>query len=148
MMEAVKEPRPIKLSPELVATYTEPNQPERSGRIALNKTSTAIMEKNAVEFVLLLWDQDNRKVGIRPISKKDPRAYRIKYSPNLGSASFSAKTFFDYIGLNYSQTRTRPAVWNDDDALLEVDIPDDLLLQQKQQKLISIPPGNQISKAG
>ena len=47
------------------------------GRISLNKTATAILERDAVEFVLLLWDPIKRQVGIRPITKKDQRAYRL-----------------------------------------------------------------------
>ena len=49
------------------------------GRVSFNKAATALFEKNAVENVLLLWDEQNRLVGVRPITKKDNRAYKLHF---------------------------------------------------------------------
>src|SRR4051812_28365656 len=61
------------------------------GRIALNKTATARFERDAVEFVILLWDKESRRIAIRPITKKDARAYRVSYGQKGNGAGFSAK---------------------------------------------------------
>src|SRR5690348_15937302 len=76
------------------------------GRLSLNKTATVMLEKNAVEYVLVLWDKDDRKIAIRPITKKDPRAYSVTYGVKGNGAGFSAKTFCDYINLDYTQSRS------------------------------------------
>lgn len=110
----------------------------KSGRIAINKAAALIFEKNAVEFVLLLWDKENRKIGIRPITKKDSRAYPVKYGPKNNGAYFAAKTFFDYVNLDYAETRAFPAVWNEEESILEAQIPAEHLRDERQQRLIEI----------
>jgi hypothetical protein len=91
--------------------------------MAINKRATAFFEKNAVEYVLLLWDGDQKKIAIRPIAKRDQRAYRLKYGDKGNGAGFSAKTFFDHIGLDYSESRPMPASWDVEQDMLVVDVP-------------------------
>ena len=93
------------------------------GRMAINKRATSFFEKNAVEYVLVLWDADTKKIAIRPIAKRDPRAYRLKYGEKGNGAGFSAKTFFDHIGLDFSESRPMPAHWDDDQDMLVIDVP-------------------------
>ena len=120
----------------------------KSGRIALNKAATATLEKNAVEFVLLLWDKENHKIGVRPITKKDPRAYNLKYGPKNNGAYFSSKTFFDYVGIDYSQTRAFPATWLEDESILEAVVPFEYLKDDKQQRLIEMDTHKRSAKSG
>jgi hypothetical protein len=117
-------------SPSITAT--------KLGRLAINKTASQFLEKNAVEFVLLLWDAENRKIGIRPIGKKDPRSYNVVYGNKGNGAGFSAKTFLDYIGLDYSISRVLQATWNGDQEILEADVPVEYLSGKTQQKLIEM----------
>src|SRR5712691_7182022 len=85
------------------------------GRIALNKAATAILEKQAVENVVLLWDLETKRFAIRPISKKDSRAYLVHYGKNGNGAGFSAVTFLDHIGYNYRDgSNAFPAEWNEE----------------------------------
>jgi len=102
------------------------------GRMALNKAATVPFEKQAVENVLVMWDADRRQFAIRPITKKDTRSYKITYGAKGNGAGFSAKTFFDYIGLDFSESRTMSAEWNDQDGMFEVKVPDEFFLQKKQ----------------
>ena len=102
------------------------------GRMSLNKAATAPFEKQAVENVLLMWDAEKRQFAIRAISKKDTRSYRLSYGAKGNGAGFSAKTFFDYIGFDYSESRTMPAEWNDNEVMFEVNIPDEYFLHKKQ----------------
>ena len=93
------------------------------GRISLNKTATITLEKNAVEFVLLMWDKDNHQIGIRPISKKDPRAYRLSYGAKGNGASFSAVTFLNYTNYDWSKTRSFPVEWNQQEDYFQFKVP-------------------------
>jgi len=101
----------------------------KSGRMAFNKDATSILKTNAVEYVVLLWDADKNMVGVRPISKKDPRAYTLRYSKRGQSdgCGFSSVTFFNHIGVDVSKTRTMPTKWVADEGMFVVEIPDEYL---------------------
>jgi hypothetical protein len=111
------------------------------GRIAINKSATEHFEKNAVEFVLLLWDGAASRFAIRPILKKDSRSYRVTYGEKGNGAGFSAKTFLDHIGLDYSSSRSMSAMWNKESDQLEVQVPPEFLkAASEQQNLIEMEP--------
>lgn len=106
-------------------------------RVGLNQAATEIMKKNAVERVLLLWDNDHHRMAVRPITKKDPRAYML--SSAKSSTMFSAKAFLEYIGYDFSETRSFPADWNEEEGLLEIEIPTEHLKGHQQQgKLLAV----------
>ena len=106
------------------------------GRLALNKTATATLEKEAVEFVLLLWDASKRQIGIRPITKKDPRAYRLSYGKKGNGAGFSAKTFMDYVGYDNKESRSFPVRWDEGESMFIGEVPAEYLQHQRQQPLL------------
>jgi hypothetical protein len=105
------------------------------GRISLNKKATVKMEKDAVENVLLMWDGPKRQIGIRPISKKDPRAYRVAYGKKGNGAGFSAKTFLDHIGYSFKESRAFSVAWDESEAMFIAEVPADLLGLQPQLTL-------------
>lgn len=110
----------------------------RLGRIAINKTATQFLEKEAVEFVLLMWDSENRRIAMRPIGKKDARSYRLVYGQKGNGAGFSAKTFLDYIGLDYSSSRVLQATWNVEQGILEAEVPAEFMVSKAQQNLLEM----------
>ena len=95
------------------------------GRLGINQHAAKYFRQNAVEFVLLLWDKDARQMAIRPLTKKDARAYAVTYDKKGkgGGAGFFGKTFFDFIEYDYAETRSFPAVWNESEGILEVKLP-------------------------
>jgi hypothetical protein len=105
----------------------------KMGRLALNKAATSKLEGDAVENALLLWDKDRRIIGIRPITKKDDRSYKINYDKKGGGSGFSAKTFFDYIGYDYTETRTLPAKWNEQEMAFLIEVPEAHLKAERSQ---------------
>ena len=90
-----------------------------AGRLALNATAARLFQKNAVEFVLLLWDKEQRKVGIRPIGKRDQRSFKVTYSKKHDGAGISAKSFLDHIGWNMNKRQVFQAFWSEQDGILE-----------------------------
>jgi hypothetical protein len=108
------------------------------GRISLNKTATTVLETDAVEFVLLLWDASKRQVGVRPITKKDQRAYRLAYGKKGNGAGFSAKTFLDHIGFNYTESRSFPIKWDEQESMFIGEVPQEILQEGRQQSLLSM----------
>jgi hypothetical protein len=93
------------------------------GRLSLHRATTEILQANAAKAALLLWDRVDLKIGIQPISPTDNRAYDITYVEKDINAFMSAKRFLDWIGYDYSTTRTFDAVWNEKTGVFEIDIP-------------------------
>ena len=106
------------------------------GQLAFNQFAARILQKDAIEFVLIMWDGEQRKLAIKSTNnKKDARAYRIRYNEKGNGASFSCKTFLDYIGLNYAERRAVPIEINtNNEMFVEVKIPDEMFVQKTGQQ--------------
>jgi hypothetical protein len=73
-------------------------------------------------------------------NKKDPRAYRMRYNEKGNGAVFSAKTFLDYVGIDYSERTPIPIeIRTDAENFLEVKIPETLLKNDVQSTLQQVP---------
>lgn len=114
----------------------------------MNQHAAKPFGQNAVEFVLLLWDEPLRRMAIRPITKKDSRAYLLAYDKKGkgGGAGFFAKTFFDHINYDYTETRTHTAEWNDTEGILEVQLPADAFKAETESKVLSLAAQKQGAK--
>jgi hypothetical protein len=99
------------------------------GQISFNQTAARLLQKEAIEHILLLWDSTEHKLALKSINnKKDPRAYRIRYNEKGNGASFSAKTFLDHAGIDYSERKAIPIEINPSaEMFLEVTLPDTVL---------------------
>ena len=77
------------------------------------------------------------KLAVKTTSnKKDPRAYRIRYNDKGNGATFSAKTFLDYIGIDYSERKPIPIeITPNSEYIVEVKIPDELM-KKKHPRLV------------
>lgn len=93
------------------------------GRLQFNATASRLLYKHAVETVLLLWDKDHRKMAMKTISKKDDRSYQLRYAKKGKGAGFAAKTFLEWCGYDYSQTKSYPCEWNEVESMFEIPIP-------------------------
>jgi hypothetical protein len=113
------------------------------GRISFNKTASLKLQQEAVESVLLLWDEEKRLIGVRPITKKDNRAYRISWSTRGDGCGFSSSTFLKYIGYNMSESRSFPAQWDEREQIFKIEVPQEYLKKDelvKQPMIRTIPP--------
>ena len=104
------------------------------GRVGINQSATEILRKNGIEYILLLWDKDELKVGIQQGLKTDKRAYRLSFGKRGSGASFSAKTFFVHINYDFSATRSFTAEWNPKEKILEIEITSDGLESKQPQR--------------
>lgn len=117
------------------------------GRLAFNATIYRLFNKFAVENVLLLLDREQRKVAIRPITKKDARSYKVSYAKVKTGCNVSAKAFLDWAKVDYSKMHTYPAQWNENDAVLEITLPREAF-KDAQKKIASVEPRKQATAAG
>ena len=94
-----------------------------SGRIYLNVFATRHLYVCGAKSALLLHDQNQRRIAVRALTRKDPRAYCIDYHPNLRQADISAKRFLKQLGWD-GQRYHLEATWNGRDSTLEFPSPD------------------------
>lgn len=97
------------------------------GRFSFNAAATKILQENAVETILLMWDRDSRKVGIRRIGKKDGRSYSLRTAKSNRGSGFAAKTFLQHIGYDYSETRAFACDWDEADNTFVFTIPEEAM---------------------
>jgi hypothetical protein len=76
---------------------------------------------------IMMWDKDNHIIGIKGISKKDERAYSLRFAKKGNGAGFAAKAFLQYISYDLSLTRSFDCVWDDEQNMFEIPIPDDAI---------------------
>lgn len=109
------------------------------GQITFNTLAAQALKKAAVDHVLLMWDTEERKVALKVTSnRKDSRAYELRYHDEGNGASFSAKTFLDYIGIDYSQRRRMNVEINPNhEAVIEVKVPDEFFKRKSQPRIVS-----------
>ncbi|MGA2373815.1 MAG: hypothetical protein ABSG11_24435 [Candidatus Korobacteraceae bacterium] len=109
------------------------------GQIVFNTSAAQQLQKAAIDHVLLMWDTEERKMAVKSTSnKKDTRAYHIRYADKGNGASFSAKTFLDYIGVDYAQRKGMAVEINQNhEIVVEVKIPDDYFKRKSQPRIVS-----------
>ena len=106
------------------------------GQITFNQTAARQLQKAAIENILVMFNYTEGKLALKSTSnKKDPRAYRIRYNEKGNGATFSAKTFLDYYGIDYADRRPIPIDINpDSEMFLEVKLPEECLKPKKGQQ--------------
>ena len=112
------------------------------GRLSFNSASAAILTKNAVEHVLLMWDKDARRIAIRSIARKDPRAYVVRYGKKNKLAGFAAKTFLNYIHFDFSTTWSGGCSWNEKENMFEIELPAERFVAQEPQRFPRLARGS------
>jgi hypothetical protein len=122
---------------------------QKLGRCTLNRAAAALFQKEAVENVLLMWDKEASKFGIRPIVKKDARSFTIRYAEKdktVIGAAFSGVMFLRHIGYDLSTTGTYPIKWSSEESIFEVELPKERFVAQ--QPLMAVEGGKKHAKVG
>jgi hypothetical protein len=112
------------------------------GRISFNAAAAETLHKSAVEYVLLLWDKDARKVAVRSTTKKEPRAYTIRYAAKHKLAGFAAKTFLNHIQYDFSTTNQYPCTWDEQSEMYEVQLPPERFVAQEPKRFPRLEQGS------
>ena len=108
------------------------------GQITFNQSAARVLQKETIEHVLLLWASAERMIAMKVTSnKKDPRAYRIRFHPKGNGGNFSAKTFLDHLGIDYSERKSVPIEINADrEMFIEVKLPEAIFKKKLGQPKI------------
>jgi hypothetical protein len=110
------------------------------GQIAFNQSAARILQKETIETILVLWDAEEKKLAMKvTANKKDTRAYTVRYNEKGNGASFSAKTFLDHAGIDYSERKAIPININpNSEYFVEVPIPEALLKKGATQQSLRL----------
>ena len=95
----------------------------KMGRIALNKLASELMEKQQAAHIVILWDREKFRCGIKVANSKDVGAYNLTPGSLGNGAGFSAVTFLNYIKYDWTSTRSFTADWDDAEKILAFSIP-------------------------
>jgi hypothetical protein len=85
----------------------------KMGRMAFNMQATNIFEAHNATHVVLLWDKEAYKCGVRLASNKDVGAYKLTFNKKYNGAGFSAVTFMNHIRYDWTETRAFNADWDE-----------------------------------
>jgi hypothetical protein len=97
----------------------------KMGRIAFNMQATGIFEANHVTHVLLLWDRESSKCGVKVAKSKEPGAYTLTFTGKSNGSGFSAVTFLNHIKYDWTETRAFNAEWDENEKMFVFDIPNE-----------------------
>jgi hypothetical protein len=112
---------------------------KKLGRLQFNASAAKILSERAMDYALLMWDKENHFVAIKVISKKDPRAYSLRFAKKGNGAGFAAKAFLHHIGYDLSKTRSFDCVWNDEQNMFEFVVPDEAFKATEPIRATSLP---------
>jgi hypothetical protein len=90
------------------------------GRITLSGPAADTAKEHNVEYVVLLWDKDAKRMALKKTNEADTRAYPVAFASRHGCA-LSAKAFLDYIGDEFIN-RTYLIDWNPKEEMFEADL--------------------------
>jgi hypothetical protein len=96
---------------------------KKLGRMQFNASAAKILRDMAVDYALLMYDKENRMIAVKGISKKDNRAYSLRFAKKGNGAGFAAKAFLHHIGYDLTQTRSFECQWNDEQNMFEFQVP-------------------------
>jgi len=102
-----------------------------SGKIHMNKEGVdSLFIEGDFKFVQLLFDQEERKVGIRICEEETPDSFSVFFPRGGGNgATISCVGFLNFIGYDWNESRNFSAEYEEfeDSAGLAITIPEHLL---------------------
>jgi hypothetical protein len=96
---------------------------QADGKIALNADLGDELASLGAKYAQILWDGERFRMALRPLTKRDQRAFKLSFYRGKRGASLSARSFLNYIRWHPSDPFTTPVQWNEKERLLEADLP-------------------------
>jgi len=73
------------------------------------------------EYVILRYDSETNKIGIKPVSAPAPDTYAV-HSNQIGSKQISGKTFLAYYKIPHKESKNYPVTWNEELKHVEIQL--------------------------
>ena len=91
----------------------------RSGLIGFNQGAVKHFELDKYDWAILYYDKDGGRIGIELTNDANEEGV-CKLRKRASGADVSARSFFDYYGINYDKTNRYDAEWDDNEHKLIV----------------------------
>ena len=91
------------------------------GQVGFNKSAVLKFQINAYNYIVLFYDQDSKRIGIKLTNKEEEGAIKISKKMKSGGASVSAKSFVFHYGINAPETRNYNLEIDPDSNLIVID---------------------------
>jgi hypothetical protein len=92
------------------------------GRIAVNAAASRLFVKAGTKAVRILWDKATCGIALQMAQKSDKNAFSVVFTEGR-SAIVAAKGFLKHIGWSADRRQTVSAKWNDQQKMLEAQLP-------------------------
>src|SRR5262249_29984781 len=104
------------------------------GRLAINAAGIRILLAEGIGWVLLLWDETNKRMALKAAPRGDKNAYTVSIRPDKRAGSLRAKSFLSHIGWSATRREIFPAGWDEKEKMLEVALPAARLVKSGQTR--------------
>ena len=91
----------------------------RSGLLGFNQGAVKHFELDKYDWAILYYDSDGGRIGIELTNDKNEEGV-CKLRKRPSGADVSARSFFEYYRINYSETNRHDAEWDEDEDKLVV----------------------------
>lgn len=90
------------------------------GQIGFNQGAVKRCVMKEGSFVVLFFDKDSNKIGLKIVDTEEEGALKPKFSST--GAVISAKSFLDYYEVDFEKTKKYELTYDDDNELYVVDV--------------------------
>ena len=92
-----------------------------AGQIGLNAASVNKYLKD-VEYIHLLYDEENKIIGIKKAKKDDSNIFKLTRSGEQGTSSIAGRSFLGFFEIDYSKSRKFIPEWDSKNEMLLIKI--------------------------
>ena len=91
----------------------------KSGQIGFNQGAFKHFELDDYQYAVLYYDKDNLRIGIG-LTNDHSEAGACKIRKRASGADISARSFFSFYGIDYTESHRYDAVWEEDEGKIIV----------------------------
>lgn len=93
------------------------------GKFAFNKPASDLLKAKNINSVVLLFDKESKKIGIRAPKNLNEADYKLSNSQHKTYLVFCSQAFLKHISYPLKRTRSFPVTWNDEAQMYVITLP-------------------------
>jgi len=93
----------------------------KQGSFGINGSAAARYFKDA-EFVVMLYDKEGKRIGLRPVKEPTPNSYPLRRSKKGNSLQITGQKFLRHYEIAHPETKRYPCDWLENENLVVVQL--------------------------
>lgn len=93
----------------------------QNGQIGFNNGARKRFDLDKYEFVILYYDKEESKIGIK-LTNNNGESGVMRLQKRPLNIAISAKSFFEYYNILYSETKTYDPVWDEKNKMIVINL--------------------------